>query len=90
VDLTNVPIKKQALRKFDIPIQVKNGIIGKLQLQVPLLSRSSPWVLKIEDFLVVLGPCNIGYDVKCVEQYRQQKQEQMLDEIEQQHKVLIY
>uniref|UniRef100_A0A915ER83 Chorein N-terminal domain-containing protein n=1 Tax=Ditylenchus dipsaci TaxID=166011 RepID=A0A915ER83_9BILA len=33
VELENVPLKKTALRKFDIPVQVKSGVIGRLTLK---------------------------------------------------------
>ncbi|KAH7710836.1 Protein C25H3.11 [Aphelenchoides avenae] len=86
VELENVPLKKSALRKFDIPVQVKSGVIGKLTLSVPITHiRSEPWVLKMSDLLILLGPSSPGYDVEGVEQYEQTKKQQMLDELEQAH-----
>ncbi|CAK5099008.1 unnamed protein product [Meloidogyne enterolobii] len=83
VDLENVPLRASSLRKFDIPLQVKHGLIGKLQLQVPLTRiRSQPWILRIRDFLVLLGPYSSNYDVEIVEQFKQQNLEKMLDELE--------
>uniref|UniRef100_A0A914MHV5 Chorein N-terminal domain-containing protein n=1 Tax=Meloidogyne incognita TaxID=6306 RepID=A0A914MHV5_MELIC len=83
VDLENVPLRTSSLRKFDIPLQVKHGLIGKLQLQVPLTRiRSQPWILRIRDFLVLLGPYSSNYDVEIVEQFKQQNLEKMLDELE--------
>uniref|UniRef100_A0A915M5F0 Vacuolar protein sorting-associated protein 13 second N-terminal domain-containing protein n=1 Tax=Meloidogyne javanica TaxID=6303 RepID=A0A915M5F0_MELJA len=83
VDLENVPLRTSSLRKFDIPLQVKHGLIGKLQLQVPLTRiRSQPWILRIRDFLVLVGPYSSNYDVEIVEQFKQQNLEKMLDELE--------
>lgn len=85
-----MPLKKSALRKFDIPVQVKSGVIGKLTLSVPITHiRSEPWVLKMSDLLILLGPSSPGYDVEGVEQYEQTKKQQMLDELEQAHVVRI-
>ncbi|KAK0393450.1 hypothetical protein QR680_000217 [Steinernema hermaphroditum] len=87
VELENVPLKKTALKKFDVPVQVKSGYLGKLTLSVPLTHmRSAPWVVKISDLLVLLGPSDGKYDVEFVERYEQTKKEQMLDELENFHK----
>ncbi|VDL75879.1 unnamed protein product [Nippostrongylus brasiliensis] len=89
VELENVPLKKTALRKLDLPIEVKSGLLGKLTLSVPITHlRSEPWVLKLSDVLVIVGPPTPDrrYDVEAVERVEQQKKEQMLDELEQRHK----
>lgn len=57
VELENVPLKRTALRKLDIPLTVKSGVLGKLTLSVPLAHmRSAPWVVKISDLHVLLEP----------------------------------
>uniref|UniRef100_A0A915ASC0 Vacuolar protein sorting-associated protein 13D n=5 Tax=Parascaris univalens TaxID=6257 RepID=A0A915ASC0_PARUN len=88
VELENVPLKKTALRKFDIPLQVRSGLLGKLTLSVPLTHiRSEPWVVKMSDLLVLLEPTHGGkYDVEAVEVYEQSKKEQQLEELEKFHK----
>ncbi|KAI1728822.1 vacuolar protein sorting-associated protein 13D [Ditylenchus destructor] len=86
VELENVPLKKTALRKFDIPVQVKSGVIGKLTLSIPMHMRSEPWVLKMSDLLVLLGPSTSKYDVEFVEQYEQSRKDQALCALEQHHK----
>ncbi|VDN17841.1 unnamed protein product [Gongylonema pulchrum] len=88
VELENVPLKKSALRKLDIPLQVKCGLLGKLTLSVPLTRlRSEPWVIKMSDLLVLLEPAtSVRYDVETVEVYEQNKKEQQLDELERYHK----
>ncbi|TKR63461.1 hypothetical protein L596_027291 [Steinernema carpocapsae] len=86
VELENVPLKKTALKKFDVPLQVK-CFLGKLTLSVPITHmRSTPWVLKISDLLILLGPSSSKYDVEFVERYEQTKKEQMLDELEKFHR----
>ncbi|KAJ1353259.1 hypothetical protein KIN20_009853 [Parelaphostrongylus tenuis] len=89
VELENVPLKRSALRKLDLPIEVKAGLLGKLTLSVPITRlRSEPWVLKVMMFLVVIGPLTPDhrYDVEAVERVEQQKKEQMLNELEERHK----
>ncbi|VDN85297.1 unnamed protein product [Brugia pahangi] len=89
VELENVPLKKSALRKFDIPLKVKSGLLGKLTLSVPLTRlRSEPWVIKMSDLLVLLEPStSVRYDVENVEIYEQAKKEQQLEDLEKYHKV---
>lgn len=82
-----MPLKKTALRKFDVPLKVKSGLIGKLTLSVPVTRiRSEPWVLKMSDILVLLEPSG-EFDLEAVEHYEQTKREQLLEEIEKNHKV---
>ncbi|VDM43833.1 unnamed protein product [Toxocara canis] len=86
--MENVPLKKTALRKLDVPLQVKSGLLGKLTLSVPLTHiRSEPWVIKMSDLLVLLEPAPTGkYDVEAVELYEQSKREQQLEELEKFHR----
>ncbi|KAM3719637.1 Intermembrane lipid transfer protein [Dirofilaria immitis] len=88
VELENVPLKKSALRKFDVPLKVKSGLLGKLTLSVPLTRlRSEPWVIRMNDLLVLLEPsASVRYDVENVEIYEQSRKEQQLDELEKYHK----
>lgn len=90
VELENVPFKKTALRKFDIPLQIKSGIIGKLTLSIPIRQiRSQPWILKMSDLLILLSPCDGNFDASDVEGYEQSKKEQLLEALETHHKVSI-
>lgn len=91
VELENVPLKKTALRKFDVPLQVKCGVIGKLTLSIPMHAmRSEPWVLRMNDLLILLGPSSSRYDVEFVEQYEQTRKDQALEALEQHHKVPFF
>uniref|UniRef100_A0A8R1I955 Chorein_N domain-containing protein n=1 Tax=Caenorhabditis japonica TaxID=281687 RepID=A0A8R1I955_CAEJA len=92
VELENVPLKKTALRKLDLPLEVKSGILGKLTLSVPITHiRSEPWTLKLSDVLIIVGPLSgeKRYDVEAVEQVEQQRKEQMLEELELRHKTTL-
>ncbi|CAI2346080.1 unnamed protein product [Caenorhabditis sp. 36 PRJEB53466] len=92
VELENVPLKKTALRKLDLPLEVKSGLLGKLTLSVPITHlRSEPWTLKLSDVLIIVGPLSSEkrYDVEAVEQVEQQRKEQMLDELELRHKTAL-
>ncbi|XP_011209287.2 intermembrane lipid transfer protein Vps13D isoform X2 [Bactrocera dorsalis] len=57
VELENVPIRKDALRSFGIPVQVHSGNIGKIKLQIPVRQfRTAPWCIIIERIYGVFGP----------------------------------
>ncbi|KAK3098591.1 hypothetical protein FSP39_021054 [Pinctada imbricata] len=57
VELDNLPLKKDALKSFDLPVEVKSGFIGKITLQIPLRRlRSEPWVISIKKLYLVAGP----------------------------------
>ncbi|PIC46698.1 hypothetical protein B9Z55_006302 [Caenorhabditis nigoni] len=93
VELENVPLKKTALRKLDLPLEVKSGLLGKLTLSVPITHlRSEPWTLKLSDVLIIVGPLSVEkrYDVEAVEQVEQQRKEQMLEELELRHKTALF
>ncbi|XP_049867189.1 intermembrane lipid transfer protein Vps13D [Pectinophora gossypiella] len=60
VELENLPLKKDALRHLGLPVEVKAGFIGKVQLQVPVRQiRSAPWLIAIEKLYVVAAPVNL-------------------------------
>ncbi|KAL4233287.1 Vacuolar protein sorting-associated protein 13D [Mactra antiquata] len=57
VELENLPLKKDALKSFGLPLQVKSGFIGKITLHIPLRRlHSEPWVISIERLYLVAGP----------------------------------
>lgn len=60
VELENLPLKKDALRHLGLPVEVKAGFIGKVQLQVPVRQiRSAPWLIAIEKLYLVATPVNL-------------------------------
>ncbi|ELT97897.1 hypothetical protein CAPTEDRAFT_149660 [Capitella teleta] len=74
VDLSNLPLKKDALRNLDLPLEVKSGFIGHISLSIPLRRvRSEPWVITLEKLYLVAGPLK---EVKC---QREKKKQQDLD-----------
>lgn len=88
VELENVPLRRTALQKFDIPLEVRSGVIGKLTLIIPITHiKSEPWILKISDLLILLGPNTATDSVEVVEKYEQTRKEQMLEELEKLHTV---
>ncbi|VDK63042.1 unnamed protein product [Onchocerca ochengi] len=88
VELENVPLKKSALCKFDVPLKIKSGVLGKLTLSVPLTRlRSEPWLIKMSDLLILLEPStSVRYDIENVEIYEQNRKEQQLEDLEKYHK----
>ncbi|KAI6230488.1 Ricin B-type lectin domain-containing protein [Aphelenchoides fujianensis] len=87
VELENVPLRPTALEKFDVPLEVRAGVIGRLTLQVPLAHlRSEPWVLKMSDLLVLLGPRRLGDGGERAAEHEQRRKEQQLEELEAVHK----
>lgn len=101
VELENVPLKRSALRKFDVPLAVRSGVIGRLTLNVPMHIRSEAWTLKMSDLLVVLGPSewttattatsdegvSTAQLQQDAEQYERSRRDQMLEALEMHHKV---
>ncbi|KAJ3586857.1 hypothetical protein NHX12_013249 [Muraenolepis orangiensis] len=57
VELENLPLRKDALREFDLPCEVKAGFIGKITLQIPFYRlHSDPWVISISQLNLIIGP----------------------------------
>ncbi|XP_056631377.1 intermembrane lipid transfer protein Vps13D [Diorhabda sublineata] len=62
VELENLPLKKDALRYLGLPVEIKTGFIGKIQLQVPVSQiRSAPWVIVIEQLCLVATPLSLDH-----------------------------
>uniref|UniRef100_A0A1I8Q4T0 UBA domain-containing protein n=3 Tax=Stomoxys calcitrans TaxID=35570 RepID=A0A1I8Q4T0_STOCA len=61
VELENVPIRRDALRSFGIPVEALAGSIGKIKLQIPVRQfRTSPWIIAIEKVYGVFGPKDLS------------------------------
>uniref|UniRef100_A0A672LEB6 Vacuolar protein sorting 13 homolog D n=1 Tax=Sinocyclocheilus grahami TaxID=75366 RepID=A0A672LEB6_SINGR len=57
VELENLPLRKDALRGFDLPFEVKAGVIGKITLQIPFYRpHSDPWVICMSQLNLIIGP----------------------------------
>ncbi|XP_029689291.1 vacuolar protein sorting-associated protein 13D isoform X3 [Takifugu rubripes] len=77
VELENLPLRKDALREFDLPFEVKAGFIGKITLQIPFYRpHSDPWVISMSQLNLVIGPAQLQEfdDEKEKEEERQRKQ----------------
>jgi vacuolar protein sorting-associated protein 13D len=60
VELENLPLKKDALSHFGLPIKAYSGSIGKIRLQVPVRQfRTAAWCISIEKVYIVCGPVNL-------------------------------
>lgn len=60
VELENLPLKKDALSHFGLPIKAYSGSIGKIKLQIPVRAfRTAPWCISIEKVYVICGPVNL-------------------------------
>ncbi|XP_075164386.1 vacuolar protein sorting 13D [Haematobia irritans] len=61
VELENVPIRRDALRSFGIPVEVVSGSIGKIKLQIPVRQfRTSPWSIAIDRVYGVFAPKDLN------------------------------
>ncbi|KAG1679362.1 Vacuolar protein sorting-associated protein 13D [Nymphon striatum] len=57
VELENLPLKKNAFKNLNLPIQVLSGYIGRIRLQIPFRRlHSEPWVISLEQLYIVVGP----------------------------------
>ncbi|EDW41305.1 GM25370 [Drosophila sechellia] len=60
VELENIPIRKDALRSFNLPVEVTAGSIRKIKLQIPVRQfRTSPWCISIEGLFCIICPKNL-------------------------------
>uniref|UniRef100_A0AC35U203 Chorein_N domain-containing protein n=1 Tax=Rhabditophanes sp. KR3021 TaxID=114890 RepID=A0AC35U203_9BILA len=91
VELENVPLKKTALRKLDIPVTVKSGVVGKLTLSIPITHlRSESWVIKLSDVLILLHPSSHStYDGEYLEQRELSVKEHLLQELQSIHQTAL-
>ena len=89
VELENLPLKKDALKHLDLPIQVKSGFIGKITLQIPIRHlRSEPWVICIEKLYLVTGPYkHTQFDDEKTKKDEQKKKVAMLEALEKDWKI---
>ncbi|KAK7107202.1 hypothetical protein V1264_015158 [Littorina saxatilis] len=90
VELENLPLKKDALKSLDIPLEVKSGFIGKITLHIPLRRlRSEPWVISIEKLYLVAGPLsNTQHDEDVEKKQQQELKRAMLEALETKWQVL--
>lgn len=57
VELENVPLRRDALRFVDTSLEVKNGLVGRVKLKIPVSGlRSEPWSIVMERVYLVITP----------------------------------
>lgn len=57
VELEDLPIKKDALKHLNLPLDVLSGVVGKLSIKVPLLTLlTDPWLIKITNLVLIVAP----------------------------------
>lgn len=59
-----MPLRRDALRFIEPALDVKNGLVGRVKLKIPVSSlRSEPWSIVMEKVYVVVAPqCHTDYD----------------------------
>ncbi|XP_042225636.1 vacuolar protein sorting-associated protein 13D-like isoform X3 [Homarus americanus] len=84
VELENVPLRKDALRHLDMPVEVRAGFVGKVKLQIPVSRlRSEPWVIMFDQLYLVAGPVKLEeYDEEAEEAASQARKIAQLDGLE--------
>ncbi|XP_071526978.1 intermembrane lipid transfer protein VPS13D [Panulirus ornatus] len=84
VELENVPLRKDALRHLDMPVEVRAGFVGKIKLQIPVSRlRSEPWVIIFEQLYLVAGPVRLEeFDEEAEEAASQARKIALLDGLE--------
>lgn len=84
VELENLPLRKDALREFDLPFEVKAGFIGKITLQIPFYRpHSEPWVISMSQLNLIIGPTPLQeYDADKEAQEERERKKRLLKALE--------
>ncbi|XP_056131507.1 intermembrane lipid transfer protein VPS13D [Lampris incognitus] len=88
VELENLPLRKDALREFDLPFEVKAGFIGKITLQIPFYRpHSDPWVISMSQLNLIIGPARPQeYDEQKEKEEARERKKQLLKALEEKWK----
>ncbi|XP_039657872.1 vacuolar protein sorting-associated protein 13D isoform X1 [Perca fluviatilis] len=84
VELENLPLRKDALREFDLPFEVKAGFIGKITLQIPFYRpHSDPWVISMSQLNLIIGPAQLlDYDGEKEREEEKERKTRLLKALE--------
>ncbi|KAG5282212.1 hypothetical protein AALO_G00053510 [Alosa alosa] len=84
VELENLPLRKDALREFDLPFEVKAGFIGKITLQIPFYRpHSEPWVISMSQLNLIIGPARPQeFDEEEEKEAERERKKQLLKALE--------
>uniref|UniRef100_A0A672ZCY6 Vacuolar protein sorting 13 homolog D n=1 Tax=Sphaeramia orbicularis TaxID=375764 RepID=A0A672ZCY6_9TELE len=89
VELENLPLRKDALREFDLPYEVKAGFIGKITLQIPFYRpHCDPWLISMSQLNLVIGPTQLQeYDGQKELQEEKERKRRLLTALEDKFRV---
>ncbi|KAJ1960237.1 Vacuolar protein sorting-associated protein 13, partial [Dispira parvispora] len=84
VKLNNLQLRKEALDKFNLPIDVHEGYIGELVLKIPWSNlKGEPVRVLLKNIFVLAGPKRLAeYDPEEDEQRRQRRKQDKLETLE--------
>lgn len=83
VVLRNLRLKKEALEKFQLPIEVLDGYLGELTLTIPWKNlKNSPVKVVIKDVLLLAGPSDDSLYVHEPEKERKRLQDIKREQLE--------
>ncbi|XP_045499068.1 vacuolar protein sorting-associated protein 13A-like [Colias croceus] len=91
VNLTELKLKPEALYELDLPIDVKIGTIGRVNLQIPWSGLyTQPVVVNIEDVLILVGPAisNSYFDPEREKRLTRAAKRKILQDLEAESEVL--
>uniref|UniRef100_T1J6X9 Large ribosomal subunit protein uL13 n=1 Tax=Strigamia maritima TaxID=126957 RepID=T1J6X9_STRMM len=81
VELFDLKLRPEALAELDLPIEVKAGVVGRIELRIPWTSLySQPVIFTIEDVFALAGPISERpYDEKKERQLQRANKQRILD-----------
>ncbi|CAK1541922.1 unnamed protein product [Leptosia nina] len=91
VNLIDLKLKPEALYELDLPIDVKIGTIGKINLQIPWSGLyTQPVVVHIEDVLILVGPAisNSYFDPEREKRLTRAAKRKILQDLEAESEIL--
>ncbi|KAL0830292.1 hypothetical protein ABMA28_002492 [Loxostege sticticalis] len=91
VNLTDLKLKPEALYELDLPIDVKIGTIGRINLTIPWTGLyTQPVVVHIEDVLVLVGPAisNSYFDPEREKRLMRAAKRKILQDLEAESEIL--
>ncbi|XP_064292158.1 intermembrane lipid transfer protein VPS13A-like [Plodia interpunctella] len=91
VNLTDLKLKPEALYELDLPIDVKIGTIGRINLQIPWAGLyTQPVIVHVEDVLVLVGPAisNSCFDPEREKRLMRAAKRKILQDLEAESEIL--
>ncbi|XP_059052964.1 intermembrane lipid transfer protein VPS13A-like [Achroia grisella] len=91
VSLSDLKLKPEALYELDLPIDVKIGTIGSINLQIPWAGLyTQPVVVQIEDVLILVGPAisNSYFDPEREKRLTRAAKRKILQDLEAESEIL--